>query len=331
MTRNAKPALVILALAATACGRSPLSNEKAVAAIEGAAEFKAGKVLYLPRVLAIPAEGLGNTTAGREGEALNIIQIASVDPVVAVLRARDRVSIEDFVSAVPGSIVIPVPKTDSGSDTTAGKKDTTPKSPLDSARDARIADSIAKTGGDTAKPKPKPKPISLNEPHTSPPPVAPFAQAWVHTLRMTPRPALQGTELTADDGDDNPEAPRAAYVTAKPVGRTPGWVLMVASRELIRMVQVSAYTPTRNEPAGDARVDFLWRWHPTRPGTLFDTESAEFQSLPGEVQQAALTGGITLDASTVHSARATLARDGAGWKVTSVNWMFGDDKPHDHF
>jgi len=331
MMRNVKRSFLILALALAACGSQPLSNEKAAAAIQAAAELKAGQVLYLPRVLAIPAEGIGNNSASREGEALNIIQIASVDPVVAVLRARDRVSIEDFVSAVPGSVVIPVPKADSASDTTAAKKDTTHKSPLDSARDARIADSIAKAGGDTAKPKPKPKPISLNEPHTSPPPVAPFAQAWVHTLRMTPRPELQGSELTADDGDDNPEAPRAAYITAKPVGRTPGWVLLVGSREFMRILQVSAYTPSRIEPAGDARVDFLWRWRPTRPGTLFDTESAEFQSLPAEVQQAALTGAITLDASTVHSARATLSRDGASWKVTSVNWMFGDDKPHDHF
>lgn len=331
MMPNVKRSLIMLALALAACGRQPLANEKAAAAIQGAAEFKTGKVLYLPRVLAIPAEGIGSSTATREGEALNIVQIASIDPVVAVLRARDRVSIEDFVSAVPSSIVIPVPKTDSASDSTAAKKDTTKKSPLDSARDARIVDSILKAGGDTAKPKPKPKPLSLNEPHTSPPPVAPFAQAWVHTLRMTPRPELQGNELTVDDGDDNPEAPHAAYITAKPVGRTPGWVLLVGSREFMRIQDVAAYTASRNEPAGDARVDFLWRWRPTKPGTLFDTESAEFQSLPGEVQQAALTGGITLDATTVHSARATLAREGAGWKVTSVNWMFGDDKPHDHF
>lgn len=320
----------ILVLALAACSRAPLANDKAAAVLQSAAEFKAGKVVYLPRVLAIPAEGIGSSAASREGEALNIIQIASVDPVVAVLRARGRVGIEDFVSAVEGSIVIPVPKTDSASDTTAAKRDTTPKTALDSARVARIVDSILKAGGDTAKPKPKPKPISLNETHTSPPPVPPLAQAWVHTLRMTPRPELQTSELTPDDGDDNPESPRVTYPT-KPVARTPGWVLLVATHEFMRVLGVAAYTPSRTEAPGEARVDFLWRWHPTKPGALFDTESAEFQSLPGEVQQAALNGTVTLDATTIHWARATLARDGAAWKVTSVNWAYGDDKPHDRW
>lgn len=328
MMRNASwwPILIV---ALSGCGRAPLPKDKAAAVVQSAAEFNAGKVVYLPRTLSIPAEGIGNSAASREGEALTIIQIASIDPVVAILRARGRVGIEDFVSAVESSIVIPVPKSDSASDTTT-KRDTTPKSPADSARAARIVDSILKAGGDTAKPKPKPKPISLNETHTSPPPVPPLAQAWVHTLRMTPRPELQTSELTPDDGDDNPESPRVAY-TSRPVARTPGWVLMVGAHEFIRILDVSAYVPSRSEPAGEAKVDFLWRWRPTKPGALFDTESAEFQSLPGELQQAALNGAVTLDATTIHWARATLARDGAAWKVTSVNWAYGDDKPHDHW
>jgi hypothetical protein len=147
---------------------------------------------------------------------------------------------------------------------------------------------------------------------------------------MTPRPELQTSELQPDDGDDNPEAPRVAY-SPHPVGRTPGWTLLVGARDFVRILEVSAYAPSRTEPPGEARVDFLWRWRPTKPGALFDTESAEFQSLPGEVQQAALTGAVTLDATTVHWARATLARDGTGWKLTSVSWSYGDDKPHDHF
>ena len=325
-----RKASLLLCAAVAACGRAPLSKEKAATVVQSAPDFKGGKIVYLPRQLAIPADGIGNSMASRQGEALTIIQISSVDPVVAILRARDRVRIEDFVSAVPGSIVIPVPKADSAADTTAAKKDTTPKSPQDSAREAQARDSAAKAGADTTKPKPKPKPLSLNEPHTSPPPAPPLAQSWVHTLRMTPRPELQTNELQPDDGDDNPEAPRVSY-SSHPVGRTPGWTLLVGAHEFIRVLEVSAYAPSRTESPGEALVDFLWRWRPTKPGALFDTESAEFQSLPGEVQQAALTGAVTLDASTVHWGRATLARDGTGWKVTSVRWAYGDDKPHDHF
>lgn len=324
------PGVSLLVASVTACGRPPLSKEKAATVVQSAPEWKSGKVVYLPRQLAIPADGIGNSSATREGEALTIIQIASIDPVVAVLRARDRVGIEDFVSAVQSSIVIPVPKSDSAPDTAVAKKDTTPKSPADSARAAQLIDSILRAGGDTAKPKPKPKPISLNETHTSPPPMPPLAQQWVHTLRMTPRPELQSSELLPDDGDDNPESPRVSYTT-KPVGRTSGWTLQVGAHEFVRVLDVAAYAPSRTDPPGEARVDFLWRWHPTKPGTLFDTESAEFQSLPAEVQQAALNGAVTLDATTMHWARATLARDGAAWKVTSVNWAYGDDKPHDRW
>ena len=86
--------------------------------------------------------------------------------------------------------------------------------------------------------------------------------------------------------------------------------------------------PTRGQPAGQAQVDFLWHWRSTHPGVLFDTESAEFQSLPKEVQAAAQTGTVTFDTSVPHWSRATLAREGAVWKVTSVDWSYGDDKPH---
>lgn len=297
-----------------ACGGPRLSKQAASGVIQSTAEFKIGKLVYVPRVVAIPADGIVSSTATREGEALNIIQIASVDPVVAVLRARDRVAIEDFVSAVPTSVVIPV-KPDTGvADSTKAKNDST-KSKNDST----------KAPADSVKPKPKP---SLNETHTSPPPAPPLAQQWVHTIRMTPRPALMTSDLAPDDGDDNPENPRVAYSTM-PVGRTPGWTLNIGTREFMRILDVAAYTPARGEPTGDLRVDFLWRWHPTKPGALFDTESAEFQSLPKEVQQAALSGSVTIDASTIHAARATVLRDGNAWKVTSVSWVYGDDKPHD--
>jgi hypothetical protein len=35
-----------------------------------------------------------------------------------------------------------------------------------------------------------------------------------------------------------------------------------------------------------------------------------------------------INTSLAHWSRATLAREGTGWKVTSVNWAYGDDKPH---
>ena len=81
----------------------------------------------------------------------------------------------------------------------------------------------------------------------------------------------------------------------------------------------------------DAVVDFLWHWRNTRPGAPFDRESAEFQSLPLEVQQAALQGSVTIETSSSHWSRATLVRDRVSWKVTSIDWNYGDDKPHDRW
>jgi len=97
---------------------------------------------------------------------------------------------------------------------------------------------------------------------------------------------------------------------------------------MIRILEVAAYTPGRSEPPGEVRVDFLWHWRSTKVGAPFDTESAEYQSLPPEVQQAAISGAVTINTSLPHWSRATLARDGTGWKVTSIDWAYGDDKPH---
>jgi hypothetical protein len=325
MTGTRHVAALALATLVLACGGPRLSIQKASAVIQGTPEYKVAKVLYLPRVLAIPADGIVNSTASREGQAMDIIQIASIDPVVAILRARDRVAIEDFVSAVPSSIVIP-PKIDPDS---AAKADSSKKS--DSTKTAKdsIKGDSTKSPNDSTK-KPKPKPLNLNEPHTSPPPAPPLAQQWIHTLRVTPRVPLQTSELAPDDGEDNPENPRAVYST-QPIGRTPGWTLAIAAREFMRILDVAPYTPSHGEAAGEALIDFLWKWRPTKPGALFDTESAEFESLPREVQQAALTGSVTVDATTLHWARATIAREGAGWKVTSISWNYGDDKPHDRW
>lgn len=325
-------ALVILL---AGCGGSRMSKLSAAKVIEGSKDFKAAKLVYLPRVIAIPVEAMAASTATREGEALSVVQIASVDPVIAVLRARDRVKIEDFVSAVPGSIVLPKVDTMTKADSAkadSAKADSAKKDSTKIANDTTLSDSAKSARIDSTKRKrkpPPPPPLNLNEPHTSPPPMPPLAQQWVHTLRVTPQPQLQGSELAVDDGDDNPESPRVEYATPQPVGRTPGWTLSVGTREFVRVLQVASYTPAQGDPPGQTQVDFLWRWRPTKSGAFFDTEGAEFQSLPHEVQQAAQAGSVTVDASTIHWARATLARDGASWKLTSVRWMYGDDKPHE--
>ena len=308
-------AATLAVLAAIGCGGPRISRSDAAAVVQGDRTFKSSKLVYLPRTIAIPADGLGASAAARQGEALSIVQIASIDPVVAVLRARDQVTIEDFVSAVPGSEVYPT------KDDTTAKKDSTKMSPLDSAR---TADSLKRdsTRKDSTKAPPK-----KEEQYTSPPPAAPLAQAWVHTLRMTPRPELAGADLVPDEGDDNPDSPRGAYGGAN-VSRTPGWTLTVGARDFLHVLDLSNYTPAPGQPKGEAQIDFLWRWKATRDGAPFDVEGAEFQSLPREVQQAALSGSITIDTSSPHWSRATLQRDPTGWKVTSIDWTYGDDKPH---
>ena len=312
---QARRTLFAVVFLAAACGGPRIPRQTAATVIESASAFKTPKVVYLPRQVAIPANGLGNSLAARQGEALTLIEIASVDPVVGVLRARDWVTIEDFVSAVPGSVVEmpPAPVADSTKPDSSKAPNDSTKAPKDS------------TKPDQEPPKRPPPKATLDQPHTSPPPAPPLAQQWVHTLRVTPRPNLQSSDLAPDDGEDTQD-PRITY-GGLPVARTPGWTLAIGAREFIRVLNVLAYSPAHGEPAGEAQVDFLWHWRPTKVGDPFDTESAEFESLPREVQQAALTGSITMDGST-HWSRATLARDGKAWKVTHVDWTYGDDKPH---
>lgn len=316
MTHSRRLAALVL-VAAVGCGGPRISRQDAAAVVQGDRSFKSAKLVYLPRTIAIPADGLGASAAARQGEALTITQIASIDPVVAVLRARDEVAIEDFVSAVPGSEVYPV------KEDTAAKSDSTKMSPLDSAR----ADSLKRDSTRKDSTKAPPPPPKKQDQYTSPPPAPPLAQAWVHTLRVTPRPVLAGSDLEPDEGDDNPDSPRSAYGGAN-VTRTLGWTLTVGARDLLRVLDVSIYTPAPGQPKGEAQVDFLWRWKATRDGAPFDVVGAEFQSLPREVQQAALSGSITIDTSNPHWSRATLEREPTGWKVTSIDWTYGDDKPH---
>jgi hypothetical protein len=315
-------AAALVALA-SGCFGPKISKQNATSIVQASTAFQHPMVAYLPRVLAIPADGIDSSAASREGAALTLIQIASVDPVVAVLRARDQIEIEDFVSAVQSSIVIPVPP-----DTGKAKKDSTKSDSTksDSTKsDSTKKDSIAAPKQDTVAPR-RPKRVDQG-PQMSPLPVAPFAHAWVHTLRVTPRPRLEPADLAVDDGDDDEDAPRPVY-NGKPIGRTPGWTLAIGTRELIRVLDVANRGTVRDDVPGDIVVDFLWRWRATRSGALFDQSGAEFQSLPKEVQQAVASGFLAIDTSSPHWSRATVARAGTGWRVSHIDWNYGEGKDH---
>ena len=315
--RYSRPVVATSLLAIlAACGGPKIARKDAAAVIQGDKQFKSSKYVYVPRTIAIPAEGLGMSAAAREGEALSVVQIASVDPVVAILRARGEVTIEDFVSPVPGSAapppVAPAPDTTTHKDSVKFVRDS-------AAAAAAKADTTKK---DTATVEPK------KDFYTSPPPVPPLAQAWVHTLRVTPHPQIRTADLNPDDGEAE-DAPRS--FGAVDAARTPGWVLTIGGRDFVRVLAVSDYVRAPGQPDADATVDFLWRWKASGVGTPFDVESAEFESLPREVQQAAIAGGVTIDTSNPHWSRATLLRDPAGWRVVSVDWTYGDGKPHDRW
>ena len=316
-------ALALTLLAIGACSREKISKPDASSVIQSAPSFKTSKVVYVPRVVAIPAEGAeGTSVSTREGEALTIIEIAAVDPVVALLRARGQVDIEDFVSPVASSIVEPPkPKTDSVKADSA-KADSVK---ADSAKRAQNPDSAKGNVGEPLKPPP-PKP--LNQPQTSPPPAPPLARQWVHTLRVTPRPRPEMGDLAIDDGSDSEDSPRVQY-TGRPIGRVPGWTLAVGTREFMRVLKVSDRGPIRDDVPGEVVVDFLWRWKPTRAGALFDVDGAEFQSLPNEVQQAIQASSLSIDASVPQWSRATLAKTSKGWRVTLIDWTFGAGKAHE--
>jgi len=326
MSRRLLAVPIATLLALSACSHEKIPRTEASAVIQASTSFKSSKVVYVPRVVSIPAEEIGGSVSTREGEALTITEIASVDPVVGLLRARGQVSIEDFVSPVASSIVRP-PNPDSVRADSI-RKDSTAKA--DSAK----ADTTKKANPDSAKGNvgtpvtvTPPKPF-LNNSQTSPPPQPPLARQWVHTIRVTPNQLPEMTDLSVDDGSDFEDSPRPDY-TGRPIGRIPGWTLAVAGREFIRVLEVADRVPARDGPAGDIVVDFLWRWRPTRAGALFDADGPEFQSLPRELQQAVQASSLTLDASTPQWSRATLARDTKGWRVTFIDWSYGAGKPHD--
>lgn len=316
MHRTLRPFAGVLFLAA--CGGPSLSSTDAASALRTSSAFKSAKLAYLPRVIAIPADGLGPSAASREGEAVTLEQLAMVDPVVAVLRARAEVEIEDFVSAAPGAqAAIPRLKPPAPPDSVpAAKKDSSRK---DSTGGPSSADSAAlrKAQRDTTTY------VALT-PQTSAPPAPSLTQAWTHTLRVTPAQKLENAQLAPDDGDDNADSPRPVYGGTS-VARTPGWTFAIGTRELLKIIDVSDRPRMRDSIPGDVLVEFSWRWRPTAAGALFDAESAEFQSLPRTVQEAAQRGDLRLDAGPQWS-RAMLARTPGGWRVTRVEWKYGEGR-----
>ena len=325
MTRLLLAAATTASLAIVgACHRDRISLVDASGTIRAAPGFMSPKLAYLPRVVAIPVDGIpAGTAATREGQALSIVQIASVDPVIALLRARDQIEIEDFVSAVQSSIIIPTPAKDSALAADSAKADS--NRVKDSARVATPKGDSAK--GNVGVPLKPPPPRPLNEPRTSPPPVPPLAQQWVHTLRVTPRGGPEMGDLAVDDGDYPEDSPPPIY-GGRRIGRIPGWTLTLGTREFIRVLDVPERGVVREGNPGDVVVDFLWRWRPSRAGALFDEDGAEFQSLPKELQQAVLASNLTIDSSTPRWSRATLSRTSNGWRVALVDWEYGEGKPH---
>ena len=61
--------LLSLLTVATACGGPKIKSKVAAKVVEDAPIFKSPKVLYVPRTLAIPADGIMSSSATREGGA----------------------------------------------------------------------------------------------------------------------------------------------------------------------------------------------------------------------------------------------------------------------
>ena len=308
--RNTHRVLTMLAMTALlgACNRANLSKEKAAAVVQSSVHFRAPRYASIPRVVSVTTGGsvvFDTRTTSTSGEMFGLEQLAKVDPVVAILRARGRVDVEEFVSAVP--IETPPPQ---------APPLAPPPLPVTTGTG---------TGAQTPAPAPKPEP--------PPTPAVPMgSRGWIHTFRITPTAKLDSTALTIDDGEDDDSGQTEPMVRSfgPAVSRTPGWRLAIGTREFIKILGViNSGDKNADVAAGELAVDFLWRWRPSSVGDVFDAGSAEFQSLPEAVRQAAQSGGVGLETIKPLWSRAILRRSGDGWVVKTMDWTYGRNRQRD--
>ena len=295
--------------AVTACDpASRLGKKRAAETILASASFKAPKLAHLPRVLSVQVgsaiPGSVASISSHAGELFNLDQIAALDAAVAVLQARGRVQVEDFMNPVQQVVTAPITQPEP------------PPPPPTAGDSAGSRDSTARrdSAGRAATPLP-------------PPPPAPVIEDWVHTLRITPRQQLETDLLSVDDDDDAEPDPTPTNPAFSNFGRTPGWKLAIGTRELVKILDIrSAKDEGVQAEGGEAVVDFLWRWRATAAGDAFDTQAPEFQSLPESVRRAAGASGLRMDTAQPQWSRATLRSTPKGWEVKAVDWKYGEGK-----
>ena len=331
-TRVLRARTILLASAALlgACGRGGhLSKDQSATVVRSSALFKSRKYAGIPRVVSVTTGGtvvFDARATSTSGEMFGLEQLAKVDPVVAALRARGRVDVEEFVSPVPTERAAPEPPplnptaplpTTTGTGTEAGTK--TPPPAGANAQGATATTSAAA--------------IQQAAPQPPPPPVSTIGnKGWIHTFRITPTAKLDADALSMDDGDDDDSTQAEPMIRSfgPAVLRTPGWKLAIGSREFIKVLDVFDSKDKNVDLApGELAVDFEWRWRPSSVGDVFDTGSSEFQTLPDVVRQAVKAGGVTLDTAQPLWSRATLRRTPTGWVVKAIDWAYGATRQRD--
>lgn len=302
---------LVLAMAAACDPASHIGKKRAADAILASPSFKAPKVAHVPRILSVQVgsaiPGSVAATASHAGELFNLDQIATLDAAVAVLQARGRVQVEDFMNPVQQPMSPPVMQPE-------------PLPPPPVADSASTRDS---SQGDAAAQRDSAVRLAA----ALPPAPAPVIEDWVHTLRITPRPQLETDLLSADDDDDAESTPTPANPSFSHLGRTPGWKLAIGTRELVKILDIrGAKDDGVQAEEGEAVVDFLWRWRATPAGDAFDAQAPEFQSLPESVRRAAGASGLRMDTAQPQWSRATLRHTPSGWEVKAVDWKYGEGR-----
>ena len=102
--------------------------------------------------------------------------------------------------------------------------------------------------------------------------------------------------------------------------KIPWWRVPLGGREFVKVVSTRSASW---EDGGDGvEVVFAWRWKPNRVGEAFRKDSAVQQTLTGKARHIAEALGAQAHAE--FDATARLVRDGAGWKVTKIDFWRGE-------